>query len=302
MVFRDRNRPSICFWSTCNECLDQTNRKNFIQRLNTELDTQYPDGRLVTQSAAADRPGPADPTQVACDIAGWTMYFGIFHGSTYYAGTKQFLQTALTNYPSKPFLDTEFGYWSGANFTSTGQQVDVFDSTFMAFNEFVAVDSTGVYRPGYPLAATTWWCIFDWYSIQSGDQTMGLYKMDHESAKPVLAHLQSTYRPFRESSETAVLGVEEPAAGLPREIRLEQNYPNPFNPTTVIRYQLPAGGDVRLSVSDLLGREVAVLVNETKAAGSYDVRFDGKKLSSGVYLCRLTAGQYAGTRKMILVK
>jgi beta-glucuronidase len=94
MLFRDRNRPSILFWSTSNECLDQTNRGAFIQRLNTELDSEYPDGRFVTESAAADRPGPTDPTQAFCDVAGWTIYFGIFHGSTYYAGTKNFLQNA----------------------------------------------------------------------------------------------------------------------------------------------------------------------------------------------------------------
>jgi beta-glucuronidase len=302
MIFRDRSRPSILFWSTCNECLDQINRKSFIQRLNTELDTQYPDGRFVTESAAADRPGPADPTQAACDIAGWTMYFGIFHGSTYYAGTKQFLQTALTNYPLKPFLDTEFGYWSTTDLTEAQVQVAVFDSTFRAFNEFVAVDSNGLYRPGYPLAATTWWCMFDWYSIQSGNQTMGLYRMDHTAAKPVMARLQSVYRPFRESSETAVLGVEQPAVGVPSRIRLEQNFPNPFNPATVIRYELPGVGDVRLGVYDLLGREVAVLVNEPKAAGSYEVRFDASGLASGLYFYRLISGSHEVSRKMLFLR
>jgi beta-galactosidase len=302
MVFRDRSRPSILFWSTCNECLDQTDRKNFIQRLNTELDGQYPDGRFVTESAAGDRPGPADPTQAACDVAGWTLYFGIFHGGTYYAGTKQFLQSALLNYPSKPFVDTEFGYWSGADLRSTGIQVDVFDSTFMAFNEFVAVDSTGTYRPGKPLATTTWWCIFDWYSIQSGDQTMGLYQMDHATEKPVLARLKSVYRPFRESSETAVLGVEEPVSGVPSQFGLQQNFPNPFNPTTVVSYQLPAVSRARLVVYDLLGREVAVLVDEEKCPGSYQVTFNAAGLASGAYCYRLSAGGYARTRAMLLVR
>jgi beta-glucuronidase len=302
MVFRDRSRPSIFFWSTCNECLDQTNRKNFIQRLNAELDTQYPDGRFVTESAAADRPGPADPTQAACDIAGWTMYFGVFHGGTYYAGTKQFLQTAQTNYPSKPFVDTEFGYWSRTDLASAAVQVAVFDSTFRAFNEFVAVDSTGIYRPDKPLAATTWWCMFDWYSIQSGEQTMGLYQMDHTTAKPVMTRLQSVYRPFRESSETAVLGVDEPVAGIPSQVRLEQNFPNPFNPTTVVRYHVPVASIVRLSVYDLLGREVALLVNEENAPGSYAVRFDAGGLASGAYYCRLSTGGSVYTRAMLLVR
>jgi beta-glucuronidase len=302
MTFRDRNRPSILFWSTCNECLDQTNRKNYIQRLNTELDTQYPDGRLVTESAAADRPGPADPTQVSCDVAGWTMYFGIFHGSTYYDGTRQFLQNALMSYPAKPFLDTEFGYWSNSDLSESSVQVEVFDSTFRALNEFVTVDSTGTYRPGSPLAATTWWCMFDWFSIQTGNQTMGLYRGDHMTAKPVLSHLQATYRPFKESSENAVLSVEETETSVPASLVLHQNYPNPFNPTTIVSYQLPVVNDVRLVVYDMLGREVGLLVDEKEAAGNHQVRFDAAGLSTGVYICRLTAGQSTASRKLILMK
>jgi CubicO group peptidase (beta-lactamase class C family) len=82
-----------------------------------------------------------------------------------------------------------------------------------------------------------------------------------------------------------------PDAGSPPEdLLLYQNYPNPFNPTTIIRYQLTAPGTVRLAVYDLLGREAALLVNEAKAPGRYEVRFDAAGLASGVYLCRLTAG------------
>jgi hypothetical protein len=238
------------------------------------------------------------------------MYFGIFHGSTYYEGTRQFLQNALTYYPAKPFLDTEFGYWSTEDLGSAPVQVAVFDSTFMAFNEFVAVDSTGSWHPGRPLATTTWWCIFDWYSIQTGNQTMGLYKMDHATAKPVASRLRDVYRPFKATSEIATIDAIEQGAELPTEYRLEQNYPNPFNPRTGIRYQVPAlsgvegsgVSDVKLAVFDVLGREVAVLVNERKGAGTYEVAFDGHRLSSGVYIYRLTAGTFVQSRKMILLK
>jgi beta-galactosidase len=302
MLFRDRNRPSILFWSTCNECLDQTNRKNFIQRLNTELDAQYPDGRLVTESAAADRPGPGDPTQAACDVAGWTMYFGIFHGSTYYDGTKQFLQNALASYPSKPFLDTEFGYWSTEDLGTAPVQVTVFDSTFKAFNEFAAVDSTGTWHPGRPLATSTWWCVFDWYSIQTGNQTMGLYQMDHATAKPVATRLREVYRAFKASSEIASTSAVELEPELPSEYSLNQNYPNPFNPRTGVRYQVSGVSDVKITVYDMLGREVAVLVNEKKTPGSYEVSFDGSRLASGMYLYRMTTGSFVQTRKMILLK
>jgi hypothetical protein len=88
----------------------------------------------------------------------------------------------------------------------------------------------------------------------------------------------------------------------PDKFSLSQNYPNPFNPSTVISYQLPASGNVTLKVYDLLGREVATLVNEEKPAGSYEVSFDASQLSSGVYIYRLTAGNFSATNKMTLLK
>ena len=90
--------------------------------------------------------------------------------------------------------------------------------------------------------------------------------------------------------------------GVAGGFSLGQNYPNPFNPTTVISYQLPAASDVRLVVYDVLGREVAVLVNERKTPGSYEVKFDGSGLTSGVYLYRLTAGSFVQTRKLLLLR
>jgi hypothetical protein len=98
------------------------------------------------------------------------------------------------------------------------------------------------------------------------------------------------------------LSVQRSPVSGPLDFELSQNYPNPFNPTTVVRYELPAASDVKLVVYDLLGREVAVLVNEKKAPGSYDVKFDAAGLASGVYLYRLTAGNFVQTHKMILVR
>ena len=81
-----------------------------------------------------------------------------------------------------------------------------------------------------------------------------------------------------------------------------QNFPNPFNPNSDIRYQISEFRTVKLAVYDLLGREVAVLVNETTPPGTYQVRFDGTGLPSGVYFYRLQAGSYVETRKMMLVR
>ena len=102
--------------------------------------------------------------------------------------------------------------------------------------------------------------------------------------------------------ERATTTSTEAASDLPTELVLAQNYPNPFNPTSRIDYQLPEASHVRLSVFDLLGREVAVLVNESMNAGSHFVNIDASNLSSGVYIYRLQAGGQVITRKMTLVK
>lgn len=83
---------------------------------------------------------------------------------------------------------------------------------------------------------------------------------------------------------------------------LSQNYPNPFNPKTVISYELRVAGNAELKVFDVLGNEIAELVNEKQNAGSYSVDFDGSNFSSGVYFYKLTAGDFAETRRMVLIK
>jgi len=89
---------------------------------------------------------------------------------------------------------------------------------------------------------------------------------------------------------------------LPVKYALFQNYPNPFNPSTIIEYSLPQYGFVTLIVYDMLGREIATLVNEEKPIGSYEVEFDAIGLTSGIYFYRLQAGNFIQTQKMILIK
>lgn len=89
---------------------------------------------------------------------------------------------------------------------------------------------------------------------------------------------------------------------IPTGTSLCQNYPNPFNPTTTIRYGLPKRSEVRLVVYDLLGREVARLINGEQEAGYHDVQFNASHLASGVYFYQLTAGTFMQTRKLLLLK
>jgi hypothetical protein len=105
------------------------------------------------------------------------------------------------------------------------------------------------------------------------------------------------------SSEAALIlvGVREETR-LPNEFGLEQNYPNPFNPSTRIDYALPAREHVRLSVYNVLGQEVALLVNDVEEPGYKTVSFDASVLPSGVYTYTITAGMFTDVKKMLLVK
>jgi predicted GH43/DUF377 family glycosyl hydrolase len=88
----------------------------------------------------------------------------------------------------------------------------------------------------------------------------------------------------------------------PTEFVLKQNFPNPFNPSTVISYQLPVSSDVTLKVYDILGNEIAILVDEYKPAGRYEVEFNGSRLASGVFFYQLRASEYNFVKKMLLIR
>jgi hypothetical protein len=89
---------------------------------------------------------------------------------------------------------------------------------------------------------------------------------------------------------------------LPLEYSLEQNYPNPFNPSTTIKYSIPEDGFVKLAVYNMLGEEVAAIINTTQKAGRYEVNFNASKLSSGVYVYRIEAANFTASKKLMLMK
>lgn len=98
------------------------------------------------------------------------------------------------------------------------------------------------------------------------------------------------------------VGEESDFNNIPDTYDLAQNYPNPFNPSTKISWQSPVGSHQTLKIYDMLGNEVATLVNECREAGRYEVTFDGSNLASGMYLYRLQSGSFVETKKMILIK
>jgi hypothetical protein len=120
---------------------------------------------------------------------------------------------------------------------------------------------------------------------------------------------------WRRPLSDMITGIKDPSSGPPERFALAQNYPNPFNPSTNIGYTIASSKEqvagsmkqvgmerVRLAVYDLLGREVAVLVDGYQAPGEHHVTFDARRLASGIYFYRLIAGGQALSRKLVLLK
>jgi len=100
-----------------------------------------------------------------------------------------------------------------------------------------------------------------------------------------------------------LVGVEPISANeIPSSFEMFQNYPNPFNPVTTIKYQIPNSNYVRIVLYDQLGKEAGILFNGNQQAGFYRLTVDGTNLSTGVYYCRLTAGDYSKVIKISLIK
>jgi hypothetical protein len=102
--------------------------------------------------------------------------------------------------------------------------------------------------------------------------------------------------------KNSLTAVNDKSVAAPSKYELAQNYPNPFNPTTTIAYGLKSSGKVRLSVFDIMGKEVAVLVDGTQAAGSHQIQFNAINLTTGLYFYKLQTANQVFTKKMTLVK
>jgi len=116
------------------------------------------------------------------------------------------------------------------------------------------------------------------------------------AATPAAEFLASSY------TFTAGAGAVGDKPTVAATFSLAQNYPNPFNPSTRVEYSIPTGSLVTIKVFDILGREVATLVNEQKAAGSYTATFDASNLANGTYIYKIQAGNFTDTKKMTLLK
>jgi len=194
MVFSQYNRPSVLFWSTQNESKDVNLRLAYNRRVVNDLRDHYNDGRLITQSAAADQPGFNDPSMEPLDVAGWTMYFGVFHGSTPYEGTRLFLEKAHEAFPDKPILNTEFGHWTGDGDVEAPKQMEVYQDTLQAMLEKSTLTLNGKANPEGYVAGIDFWIMYDWYvNHNQWIDTFGLFHMNRSEPKPVVEQFSKDY-------------------------------------------------------------------------------------------------------------
>jgi hypothetical protein len=145
------------------------------------------------------------------------------------------------------------------------------------------------------------------YRISTSGDTLASYQPPGPYAEDVAwdgSHLWTCHAGINKIYKMLFTPTEvvEQKSGTPVLYSLNQNYPNPFNPSTSIGYQITTQSYISLKVFDVLGREVATLVNENKKPGSYEVEFDGSNLSSGLYFYRLQTSNFLETKKLLLLK
>lgn len=139
--------------------------------------------------------------------------------------------------------------------------------------------------------------------VMTVGNTGGTFNLGYFVSNAALDFTDSTYYSVSLNHPITISGTSVAVeTTLPRRFELAQNFPNPFNPTTTIYFQIPMTSQVKLSVYDLLGKEVATLVNGKIVAGSHQVVFDGSNLMSGIYYYRLQAGDFVATKKLLLLK
>ena len=182
--------------------------------------------------------------------------------------------------------------------TSISHMLPLIDSAFIPY-------SANGYRPYvYPMANPG--DVVTWGSVPSNWATTKGYPVveDLRYTNTSLQHAGSDGRALGDLNwfPEQLTGVSTAPNSTPHTFALEQNYPNPFNPSTNISYSISKNAPVRLSVLDILGREVAVLVNEVQTSGQHNVVFDASRLSSGIYFSRLTSAGMTVTKKMVLLK
>jgi hypothetical protein len=134
------------------------------------------------------------------------------------------------------------------------------------------------------------------------DKVVALNSIDGNSTTEFMGGCRDGKLICFSGGQNVPIGIGVISTEVPGTFGLQQNYPNPFNPTTNIRFAVPHNELVTIKVYDVLGKEVATLLNENKQAGTYEVDFNASALSSGVYFYKMSAGKFSSIKRMVVVK
>ncbi|MDD5360806.1 MAG: T9SS type A sorting domain-containing protein [Ignavibacteria bacterium] len=158
-------------------------------------------------------------------------------------------------------------------------------------------------QPAYAFSAGNQWLGSIKFNIAASGACLNMSFVDNSAVFNNLTGLvYNTGWTYTNPIPCFVVGIHNISTEIPKSFMLSQNYPNPFNPVTMIKFSLPHATNVSLKVYDMLGREIANLVNGFKNAGEYIVDFDASSLTSGVYFYRMEAGSFVEIKRMVVVK
>jgi hypothetical protein len=264
-------------------------------------------------SALAQIPNPGFETWSLGNPTGWTTNNALgvdttvvrttdVHSGTYAA---QGIVTSLVGVTIPPTLTVLFP-WTTRSSTFTGyyKYSPVGGDTLM-IAAVLAGSSTavaaGIVKTTVAQSSYTQFTITLQYLSSATPDSGGVYFAIIPATGSTLAHAGSTFK-IDDIAFAGATGVESAVGQTPQSYALHQNYPNPFNPTTVINYELPVAGQINLKVYDVLGREVATLVDGRMEAGEHQVSFDASRLASGIYFYQLQAGSFVASKKLVLLK
>ena len=203
-----------------------------------------------------------------------------------YSFTTGFPSLPLTIYPTHQQIEREIDpmlLWSSTQ-TATDYWIQLSEGLNLNQNELIindVVSDTSFYSPMLEVNTFYSWRVSAFNNVGSSGW--------------------SGISQFKTAQDT-ILAVENSDLEIPKEYYVEQNFPNPFNPSTVISFGLPKDGITSLKIYNILGQEIAEIVNEYLAAGNYKFEFNGSELSSGMYIYRLQSQDYTSVKKMLLIK
>ena len=207
-----------------------------------------------------------------------------------------FCANAIAISDTNLFLSTSYGTFISSNYGETWTDVSIQQdvSRFLVHgkNIFAGTNGAGIF-----LTSDNG---INWVDISEGLYNKSIYSLSI-SDKFLFAGTRSGSvwrRPLSEIIDNVNISSKD----IPPIFALQQNYPNPFNPSTQISFSVPKATDVTLKIYNVLGREVALLVNERKQAGEYKVTWNAEGVPSGVYFYRIVAGDFVETKKMVVVK